>query len=205
MRLCKPSSISIGIALLLAAGKGYAVVAEQAPTLSSNQIQSLAMMILQNTPEHIHFKETKFRWVLTTWKGDAGPKELDQAVLRLLKEKYVVYRSQQEVPNDYVIKSPDGKLMGFKSGFSFWYAVTFEKDRIVKVSYSDWEGNLASSHHWKQYRWTGRGWEVVKKSEMLLGKRANQPDAVDPAMALVSRAGRQWRGGTDLGRSDGRR
>ena len=61
MRLCKPISISFGIALLLAAGSGYAVGAEQAPTLSSNQIESLATMILQNTPEHTHYKGTKFQ------------------------------------------------------------------------------------------------------------------------------------------------
>ena len=139
----------------------------QPPT--KNQIQLLANKIVKNTPEYVHFAGgTKFSWVLLSLKTDSVPESVRDDVIHQLKEKYTVYLRENDVPDNLKKKGPNGSLMGYKDGFSFSFEVKFEKRRTVKVSYSDFEGNVAASSHWTRYRWTGKDWKETEKSPVVV-------------------------------------
>ncbi len=137
--------------------------------LSETQIRLLAEEILKNTPEHTHFSEgTVFSWVVLAPEVQTNPQALQDEVMRLLKEKYKVYLDKNRLPDDVLVKDENGQLIGYRHGFSFSYFMTPESKGHVKIHYSDYEGRLAASAHWKRYGWTGRNWETVEKSLMVV-------------------------------------
>jgi hypothetical protein len=160
----------IGLVALIIAGCGQpsaAPTADQEPV--SLQTRLLAEEILKNTPEHIHFAPfTRFQWVLLSPKTQDNPPDLQEEVVRQLARKYTVYMKQEDLPEDLMTRGEDGTLIGYKGGFSFRYNVQFENETTVKIRYSDWEGNLAASFHWKRYEWTGHHWRVIEKSGILV-------------------------------------
>jgi hypothetical protein len=130
----------------------------------------LADEVLRNTPEHTHFvRGTTFSWCMFRSPKDDPLPEVTQAVLAKLRGKYVVYLSDSEIP-DALRRFDAGRLVGYSNGFSFAIHIERLGPRVVKIHYSDWEGNLAASAHYKVYRWTGRSWRVVKKSAMLVSQ-----------------------------------
>jgi hypothetical protein len=140
-----------------------------ASELRARQMRKLAERILENTPEHTHFSwPAFFRWVLVSPEIDKNPPDLNQEVLHLLKARYTVYTRKQDVPERFVHKDQNGTLQGYEGGFDFKFIVVFEDEITVKVKYSDYEGNMAASFHWKRYRWTGGNWKIIEKSGMLV-------------------------------------
>jgi hypothetical protein len=137
--------------------------------LSKLQIHGLAERILENTPEYIHFAPgAKFSWVLFSPVTTSNAPELQNEVISLLKKKYTVYFNRSDIPNEFLYKGNDGKLRGYKSGFSFAFTTEFEKTGIVKINYWDWEGNMAASSHWTRYKRTGKQWDVIGKSRLIV-------------------------------------
>lgn len=138
-------------------------------TLSPLQARRLASVIVRNTPEHIHFGPgTEFDWVLTDWAFASTPPEVEKAVLRLLAKKYKkVYRHEAELPPEALVMH-EGKLAGYQGGFSFGFEIEREGLGIVKVSYHDFEGNLAASGHWKWYLWNGLFWVPIGRSQLIV-------------------------------------
>lgn len=129
-----------------------------------SRIDLLAREILKNTPEYIHYdKGARFRWVVIGTTHDTGS-ELHGEVIKQLRQKYTVYLSNDEVPERLKRRSRDGRLVGYKEGLRFSFRTEFREPRIVTIHYSDWEGSLAASWHWKRYEWTGTSWRVVEKS-----------------------------------------
>jgi len=140
-----------------------------ASALTTNQIHRLALKILENTPEHTHWgKGAHFDWVLITWDPNANPTPIQDAVFNLLRKKYIVYHTVGAVPDKFRVKDSNGDLNHYDGGFDFSFAVTIEDKNTVKVLYSDWEGILASSRHWKRYKWTDSDWVVIEKSVMMV-------------------------------------
>ncbi len=109
-----------------------------------------------------------FSWVLLVPEVQTNSQALQDEVMRLLKEKYKVYLDKNRLPDVVLIKDENGQLMGYRHGFFFSYIMTPESKGHVKIHYTDYEGNLAASAHWKRYRWTGRNWETVEKSLMVV-------------------------------------
>lgn len=132
---------------------------------SNAQIQALALRVLENTPEHLHWvPDTKFAWVLFDPTRVEAPEALRAEVLRQFKAKYIVYQSEAEIPDNY-IEMRNGQLAGYAKGFSFNFKLHFE-DKLVHIDYSDWEGVLAASGHTVTYRWNGKEWAIVKTGPM---------------------------------------
>ena len=137
-------------------------------TLSPMQSHRLASVIVRNTPEHIHFAPgTKFDWVLTDWNSASTPPEVEKEVLRLLAKKYKkVYRRKEELPPEaFVIH--EGRMAGYKGGFSFGFEIERESLASVKVHYGDFEGNLGASGHWTRYLWNGLFWVPIGRSRLV--------------------------------------
>jgi len=135
--------------------------------LSPTQVRLLADRILENTPEHIHFAEgTVFSWVVLFEEVRANPQTLQDEVMKLLEAKYAVYTDKNLLPDELLMKGEGGQLHGYRGGFSFSYSVQRDGPRHVKVHYSDYEGNLAASGHWKRYKWNGRDWRVMEVSAL---------------------------------------
>ena len=134
-------------------------------TLSGAQIEALAVRILENTPEHLHWAPgTTFAWVLFAPTHIEAPEAVRTEVLRQLKLKYTVYHSKEEVPDDHK-EMRNGQLAGYTEGFSFNFKLHLE-DKLVHIDYSDWEGVLAASWHTVTYRWNGKEWAIVKTGPM---------------------------------------
>lgn len=141
--------------------------ATNANKLTEIQIKLLASRILENTPEHIHFAEgTTFSWVVLSPTIKENPRALQDEVIRQLKEKYTVYSRKEEIPDRLVVKDNKGHPVGYRDGFSFSFKVEFEKEGTIKVYYTDWEGILAASSHWKRYEWTGNNWNAAEQSPL---------------------------------------
>jgi hypothetical protein len=128
----------------------------------------LADEVLKNTPEYTHFAPgTVFSWCLFRSPKEDPLPELTQAVLARLRKKYVVYLSDAEIPAEEKLFH-DGRLGGYRNGFSFEVHLERLGPRLVKIHYADWEGLLAASRHHQVYKWTGRAWKVVEKSAMVV-------------------------------------
>lgn len=137
--------------------------------LTEAQAERLADKILENTPEHTHFVEgTTFSWVLLAPEVQSNPSPLQDVVLQKLRKKYTVYLDLSGVPEDLQFKDENGQVRGYKGGFAFCYQVERKSWRSVRVNYSDYEGELAASVHWKQYKWKRKDWKIVAKSGMLV-------------------------------------
>lgn len=168
--------LSISCLLLLSACVNHVVTGKTSPQgkkiaekLSKTQIRLLAQEILRNTPEYIHFSNSShFSWVVLTPEVQANPQALQGEVLNLLSEKYKVYVDTKELPEDLIEKNSKGMMIGYKKGFSFSYTLTFEENGIIKIHYHDYEGNLASSGHFKRYKWNGKNWEIIEKSALIV-------------------------------------
>ena len=158
----------LGVVAVLAAGCVHGDSGKPV-TLSPLQAHQLAAVIVKNTPEHIHFAPgTKFDWVLTDWDSASTPPEVEKAVSRLLAKKYKkVYRHESELPPEAFVMH-EGKLAGYKGGFSFGFRIERETWGIVKVHYSDYEGNMAASGHWKRYVWNGLFWIPIGRSRLIV-------------------------------------
>lgn len=147
------------------AHKNSSAIPSTDAALSSLQIQALAVRVLENTPEHLHWAPgTKFAWVLFDPTQSEAPEAVRTEVLRQLKQKYTVYQSENEIPDNYR-KTRNEQLVGYADGFSFTFKMKFEEE-LLHVDYSDWEGNLAASWHTVTYRWNGKEWAVVKTGPM---------------------------------------
>lgn len=141
------------------------VISTADTALSSAQIQALAVRILENTPEHLHWAPgTTFDWVLIDPTHIEAPEVVRSEVLRRLKQKYTVYQSDKDIP-DNDKETINGQLAGYTKGFSFNFKLRFE-DELVHIDYSDWEGVLAASWHTVTYRWNGKEWAVVRTGPM---------------------------------------
>ncbi len=159
---------SISLCIVLVISGSCVTNREGGGRFSVKQAEGLAAVILDNTPEHIHYDPSmQFGWVLTAWKPQVNPPEVEAAVLGLLEKKYKVYRTKEEVPEECVERK-NGAVRGYKGGFSFSFEVKREGPRAVKVSYFDWEGMLAASWHWERYEWTGWRWKWVKSGPLAI-------------------------------------
>lgn len=128
----------------------------------------LAEQVLKNTPEYTHFEPgTTFSWCLFEPPEQDNLPQLTKAVITNLSKKYKLYLSRTEIPNS--LKSfYNGELVGYKNGFSFGIRVEILSQHKIKIHYSDWVGDLASSSHFKVYKWTGKSWEIIEISSMFV-------------------------------------
>lgn len=141
---------------------------EDPRNLSTTQLRLLAQEVLKNTPEYIHFANANFSWVVLAPGVQTNPQALQDEVMTLLKAKYKVYDDKKDLPDELLHKDKEGKLIGYKGGFSFSYSVDFEEKGIIKIQYGDYEGNLAASGHYKRYKWNGKNWDIVEKSSLVV-------------------------------------
>lgn len=133
-------------------------------TLNSKQVRMLATIILTKTPEHIHMPESSnFTWIWLDLKSKNNPPELEEEVIRQLREKYTVYLQESEIPKDKVHTNEQGERIGFSNGFRFSFETEIERSDVVKINFSDWVGNLGASWHWAKYKWDGIRWKVIEK------------------------------------------
>lgn len=143
------------------------VTAAPGRPFTPRQVNALAAVIVRNTPDHIHFAPgTRFAWVLADWDPDGSPPEVWEAVLRRLEKKYQVYRSENEIPEEALVKK-DGEIIGYQGGFAFG----FEIERAgpgIQVQYHDYEGNLGASGHSVRYKWTGLIWVPFWRSRLIV-------------------------------------
>jgi hypothetical protein len=134
----------------------------------------LAEQVLNNTPEYTHFEPgTKFSWCLFEPPEKDNLPQLTKAVITNLSRKYKLYLSRTEIPNTSKILI-NGKLYGYKKGFWFWIHVEILSQQKIKIHYSDWVGDLASSRHFKVYKWNGKSWEIIEISGMTVSRLHNQ-------------------------------
>lgn len=138
-------------------------------TLSEIQVRALAEAILENTPEHIHWApDTTFDWVVLSEDIKSNPADINEAVISLLKNKYkAVYSSKSDIPKDKLHYYPNSNNVdGYEDGFLFSWTVEIISSTSIKVTYSDWEGNMASSYHSKTYKWQNEQWVIVHASSI---------------------------------------
>ena len=130
--------------------------------------QLLAEEVLNNTPEHLHFAPgASFSFVVYAGPVNQSIPGFSEMIRGELKKNYTVYSNLAEVPEGK--KSiEDDYLMGLKDGFQFWVEYRELSPSKVKISYKDWEGNLAASSHYKIYKWTGRKWKILKESPLMV-------------------------------------
>lgn len=153
--------------LMLTCGLVFgAFCSDKVESLTQEQADTLADRIMENTPEYIFARGSKFEWiVLEDIKGN--PEMLNTAVLERIKKKYKIFDSRKDIPEEFKIYS-DGKFVGYQKGFTFEYKVTFNSADTVTINYSDFEGNLGGSIHWKQYKWNGKEWIMIDKSSLIV-------------------------------------
>jgi hypothetical protein len=134
----------------------------------------LAEEVLKNTPEYIHWVPgTKFSWCLFERPEQDILPGLTQAVIAKLRKKYILYQSESQMGNTCGIFQ-DGKLMGYRSGFSFRIRVEIMNQQTIKIHYSDWESGTAGSAHFKVYKWTGKSWKIIEKSGIAVSRLHNR-------------------------------
>ena len=148
--------------------KSHSQSKEDPRNLSKNQLCLLAQEVMKNTPEYIHFADAHFSWVVLAPEVQMNPKALQYEVMTLLKAKYKVYVDKKDLPDELLAKDKDGKMIGYEGGLSFSYSADFKEKGIVIIQYGDYEGNLASSGHYKRYKWNGKNWEIVEVSQMVV-------------------------------------
>jgi hypothetical protein len=133
---------------------------EVTPSLSRQQIDALAQEIVTHTPEHIHFANgVTFSWVLYASKDrDAFP-DVTKQVRELLAHRYVVYKTPDAVPAQFLRRDESGT--SYVGGFAFQADIRYVGKNRVDVEYSDYEASLAASTQVVQYQWRGTGWIVI--------------------------------------------
>ena len=147
----------------------HAIKGGPSHTLSKAQVESLAVEILENTPEHVHYaKGTTFSWVLFEQQDPDPIPALTTAVLDRLKEKYTVYRSRDDIPATQLVRDESGELIGYRDGFSFRFSATVLGADKVEIRYADWEGNVGASSRTISYEWTDSQWKVITRGPLLV-------------------------------------
>ncbi len=142
---------------------------EGEPEEAQARIEALADEIVRHTPEHVHYAEgTAFSWVFVELQEPQPIPGLSEAVLKRLRERYTVYRSEEEIPEDRLSRAPDRTLLGYQDGFRFKFEVEVLGPDRVKVRYEDWEGNMAGSGQTITYEWNGSAWEIVEKGPLFV-------------------------------------
>jgi hypothetical protein len=128
---------------------------------------ALAAEIARHTPEYVHFEPgARFAWVWVQLDAKAADSDLTKAVLSILRQRYVVYLSEEEIPAGKVRR--DDHHPSYIDGFKFEFKVTHLNSSTVEIVYQDYEGPLASALQTIVYEWSGTDWVAKKRSPVLV-------------------------------------
>ncbi len=124
------------------------------------RLELLASEVLRNTPEHTHFApETEFSWVYLQ-PTIVAPPALAAEVERLMVERYKVFKTHEEIPEDLLshVDAEGREHSMIRDGFYFSYEVESISPERVRITYRDYEGPLAASGRSVVYVWSGVEW-----------------------------------------------
>ena len=159
--------LPVGLALLLV---GCVAGPRWSAAFSDDQVRSIAREIARNTPSQTGPDgRSRFTWMLLLRPQPDPNPTITRSVEGELRRDYRVFTTFDSIPADSVVRR-DGRVVGFRSGFSFKFTVTALKNARLRVQYVNYWSAKGGTIQTITYAWIGGVWKAVEVGPMGLSR-----------------------------------
>ena len=120
---------------------------------------------MMHTPEHTH-SSCFFSWVLFIPSKQEASNEVIEHIHARLEKRYTVYSKEADIPKSFIYEGKIGQ--GYSNGFDFVIILKIVDKDTIEVTYQDFEDPMAAGYQTIRYQWTGKAWNQIDKSNMVV-------------------------------------